>query len=163
MPRTGKVPKRKTIPDPIYTSTLVTKLINNIMKDGKKVLAQRIVYGAFEKIKEKTHKDPATVFEEAVKQVSPKAEVRPRRVGGATYMVPMEVRGDRRTSFAIKWIVEAARAQPAKEHLDGKLAMLSKLAAEIMAASLGEGGAVAKKVQIEKQAEANRAFAHFRW
>lgn len=163
MPRTGRIPKRKTTPDPIFSNLLIAKLINNVMVDGKKSLAERIVYGAFKKIKEASHKSPESVFEEAVKIVTPKAEVRPRRVGGATYMVPLEVRGDRAKSLAIKWIVSAARGRSAKEHLEGKLVMAEKLAAEILTASQGAGAAVAKKSQIEKQAEANRAFAHFRW
>lgn len=163
MPRTGRAPKRKITQDPIYNSILVAKLINNIMTDGKKALAQKIVYGAFEKIREVSHKDPAIVFEEVVKAVSPKAEVRPRRVGGATYMVPMEVKGERKQLLAIKWIVAAAQARPSKDYLAGKIVMAEKLAAEILDAISGQGGAAGKKVQVEKQAEANRAFAHFRW
>lgn len=163
MSRTGKVPKRKIAPDQIFSSILVARLINSVMRDGKKALAQRLVYGAFEKIKEQTHKNPESVFEEAVKRIAPKVEVRPRRVGGATYMVPMEVKSDRRSSLAVKWIVAAAKTRPAKDYLDGKLIMASKLAAEITAAATGEGEAYNRKIQIEKQAEANRAFAHFRW
>ena len=163
MPRTGRIPKRQTIPDPIFSNLLVTKLINNVMVDGKKSLAERIVYRAFKKIERETDKNPVLVFEDAVKAVTPKAEVRPRRVGGATYMVPLEVRGDRAKSLAVKWIVAAARGRSAKEHLNAKLVMAEKLAAEILAAATSSGGAMTKKSQIEKQAEANKAFSHFRW
>lgn len=163
MPRTGFIPKRKIKPDPIYQSVLVAKLINNIMRDGKRALAQKIVYSAFDKIQKETNKDSLAVFEEVARIISPKAEVRPRRVGGATYMVPMEVSPERKQSLAIKWLVEAAKNRPAKEHLNGKIVMAEKLAREILDALKGAGGAVAKKVQTEKQAEANRAFAHFRW
>lgn len=163
MPRTGRVAKRKIAPDSVFNSVLVTRLINTIMRDGKKTLAQRIVYGAFNKIKEETHNNPLMVFEQAIKEISPRAEVRPRRVGGATYMVPLEVRGERKQSLAIRWLTEAAKDRSAKDHLEERLVAASKLATEIIAASAGEGGAVAKKNQIEKQAEANRAFAHFRW
>lgn len=151
------------MPDQIYNNPLVAKLINKVMQDGKKTLAQRIVYGAFNKIKDETHNNPLTVFEQAIKEISPKAEVRPRRVGGATYMVPLEVRGERKQALAIHWLVEAARNKSAKDHLDAKLVAAAKLASEVIAAAKGEGIAVTKKEQIEKQAEANRAFAHFRW
>lgn len=163
MPRAGQVSKRKIAQDPLYQSVLVAKLVNNIMKDGKKALARKIVYRAFDKIQKETHRDPPSVFEEAIKVISPKAEVRPRRVGGATYMVPREVKMERKQILAIKWLVEAAQARPAKDYLDGKLVMAEKLAAEILDAAAGLGGAVAQKVQVEKQAEANKAFAHFRW
>lgn len=163
MPRTGKVPKRKIEADPIYQSQLVAKLINNVMIDGKKALARNIVYRAFEKIEKETHKNPATIFEEAVKTIAPKTEVRPRRVGGATYMVPMEVKGEKKQSLAIKWIVDAARKRPAKDYLDNKIVVAGKLTAEILDAAAGQGGAVEHKIQVEKQAEANKAFAHFRW
>lgn len=163
MPRTGRVPKRKIAPDPVYNSLLVAKLINKIMRDGKKALAQKIVYGAFDKINKETGSNPLEVFEQAIKMISPRAEVRPRRVGGATYMVPIEVRGERKQSLALRWLVEAARKRKATDHLDEKIVATSKLAAEIIAAAKGEGESVGKRDQIEKQAEANRAFAHFRW
>jgi len=156
MPRKGPVPKRDVLPDPVYGSKLVTKLINKTMVDGKKSLAEQICYRAFDIIREKTGKDPLEVFEEAMKNVMPVVEVRPRRVGGANYQVPMEVRPDRRQSLALRWIVKYARER-------GGRSMEEKLAAEIMDAANGVGASVKKKEDTHKMAEANKAFAHYRW
>lgn len=158
MPRTGSITKRVLPPDPIYGSRLVHKLINGIMVSGKKSIAQSLVYKAFDNIKE-SKQDPLEVFEKAVKNVAPKMEVRPRRVGGASYQVPVEVRGDRKETLAIRWLIAAARAKSNKEfHTFDQ-----KLAAELMDAVNQAGGAIKKKIDIERTAEANRAFAHFRW
>jgi small subunit ribosomal protein S7 len=135
---------------------MVTRLINKVMYDGKKGIAQKICYGAFDIINKKTGKDPMEVFQEAMKNVMPVLEVRPRRVGGATYQVPMEVRQDRRQALGIRWLVDYARAR-------GERTMREKLAAEIMDAANGTGGAVKKKEETHKMAEANKAFAHYRW
>jgi small subunit ribosomal protein S7 len=156
MPRRGNVPSREIPPDPVYRSPMVQMLINKVMRDGKKSLAQKLVYQAFDKIAEKTGKDPLEVFEEAVKNATPLLEVRPRRVGGATYQVPMEVRPARRVSLALRWLVQYARAR-------GELGMDNQLAAEILDASQGSGGAVKRKEDTHRMAEANKAFAHYRW
>ena len=145
--------------DPIYGSRLVSKFINKVMFDGKKSIAQSLVYKALESIKETSKQDPLVIFEKAISNVAPKMEVRPRRVGGASYQVPVEVRGDRKETLAIRWLIGAARSKPNKEfHTFDQ-----KLAAEILAAAENAGGAVKKKADIEKTAVANRAFAHFRW
>src|SRR3990167_11492097 len=164
MPRSGKVEKRKTPPDPIYQNPLVAKLINKMMVDGKKSLAEKIVYLTFENIKN-AGQDPVKTFEKALENITPKMEVRPRRVGGASYMVPMEVRGARRQSLALTWLVTAARNRSAKEveRLKNKPLMISKLTAEILDAAQGTGKAVAKREEMNRMAEANKAFAHFRW
>ncbi|MFO7152693.1 MAG: 30S ribosomal protein S7 [Bacillota bacterium] len=157
MPRKGHVVRRDVPEDPVYKSKLVTKLINKLMYDGKKSIAQKACYGAFEIIREKTGKDPLEVFNEALKNVMPVLEVRPRRVGGATYQVPMEVPEHRRISLGIRWLVEYARERSDKKTIK------EKLAAEIMDAANGTGGAVKKKEDTHRMAEANRAFAHYRW
>ncbi|ADL06906.1 30S ribosomal protein S7 [Thermosediminibacter oceani] len=157
MPRKGHVARRDVPEDPIYKSKLVTKLINKLMYDGKKSVAQKACYGAFEIIREKTGKDPLEVFQEALKNVMPVLEVRPRRVGGATYQVPIEVPEHRRLSLGIRWLVEYARQRTDKKTIR------EKLAAEIMDAANGTGGAVKKKDETHRMAEANRAFAHYRW
>ncbi len=156
MPRRGFVPKRDVLPDPLYDSKLVTKLINNVMLDGKKGVAQRIVYDAFEIVKEKTGKNPAEVFEEAMAAVSPELEIKTRRVGGANYQVPMEVRPERKQTLGLRWITNYARAR-------GEKTMKERLAGEILDAIAGTGGAVKKREDTHKMAEANKAFAHFRW
>lgn len=156
--RGKKAPRRKIEPDLIYNNRLITKLINRLMKGGKKFLAEKIVYDALEAIK-KQGSNPLEVFEEAIKNVSPKVEVRPRRIGGASYQVPVEVRGERRESLAIRWLAEAARSRPNSEYRT----MIKKLEAEILDASRGAGLAVKKKEDTRKMAEANKAFAHFRW
>ncbi|AUS97726.1 30S ribosomal protein S7 [Clostridium thermosuccinogenes] len=156
MPRKGFVAKRDVLPDPIYNDKTVTKLINKVMLDGKKGIAQRICYDAFDIIKEKTGKDPLEVFEQAMNNVMPVLEVKARRVGGATYQVPMEVRPERRQALGIRWLVNYARTR-------GERTMSQKLAAEIMDAANSMGGAFKKKEDTHKMAEANKAFAHYRW
>jgi len=156
VPRKGYVAKRDVLPDPIYNDKVVTKLINNIMIDGKKGIAQKICYGAFDIIKEKTGKDPLEVFEQALNNVMPVLEVKARRVGGATYQVPVEVRPDRRQALGLRWLVNYAR-------LRGERTMKERLAAEILDATNSMGGAYKKKEDTYKMAEANKAFAHYRW
>jgi len=156
VPRKGFVAKRDVLPDPIYNDKTVTKLINKVMLDGKKGIAQRICYDAFDIIKEKTGKDPLEVFEQAMNNVMPVLEVKARRVGGATYQVPMEVRPERRQALGIRWLVNYARTR-------GERTMSQKLAAEIMDAANSMGGAFKKKEDTHKMAEANKAFAHYRW
>lgn len=156
MPRKGPVPRRDVLPDPIYNSKLVTRLINRIMIDGKKGVAQRILYDAFEIIRERTGKDPMEVFEQAIKNIMPVLEVKARRVGGANYQVPVEVKPERRTTLGLRWLVNYAR-------LRGEKTMQERLAAEIIDASNNTGAAVKKREDTHKMAEANRAFAHYRW
>ncbi len=156
MPRRGSVPKRDVLADPVYNSKLVTRLINNIMLDGKKGVAQRIVYDAFDIIRTKTGKDPLEVFEQAFENVKPVLEVKARRVGGANYQVPVEVREDRRQTLALRWIRLSARNRSEKT-------MRERLAAEIMDAANNTGGSVKKRDDVHKMAEANKAFSHFRW
>lgn len=156
MPRRGSVTKREMVPDSIYHSPLVTYLINKVMWDGKKSLSQRIVYSAFDIVHEKSGKDAFEVFEEAVKNTTPLLEVRPRRVGGATYQVPIEVRQNRRTSLSIRWLVNFSRQR-------NERTMEDRLAAEILDAAQGAGGAVRKRDETHRMADANKAFAHYRW
>ncbi len=156
MPRRGNVPKREVLPDPIYNSVVVTKLINQVMYDGKKGVAQSIVYGAFDTIKEKTEKDPLEVFTEALENIMPVLEVKARRVGGATYQVPIEVRPNRRQTLGLRWLINYSRAR-------GERTMREKLAGEIMDAANNTGNAVKKREDTHKMAESNKAFAHFRW
>ncbi|SCN26182.1 30S ribosomal protein S7 [Clostridium sp. N3C] len=156
MPRKGHVAKRDVLPDPLYNSKVVTKLINNIMEDGKRGVAQKIAYGAFDIIAEKTGKDPLEVFEEAMNNVMPLLEVKARRIGGATYQVPIEVRPERRQTLGIRWILTAARNR-------GEKYMREKLANELMDAANNTGAAVKKKEDTHKMAEANKAFAHYRY
>ncbi len=156
MPRKGYIPKRDVLPDPIYNDKVVTKLINKIMLDGKKGTAQKICYGAFDIIKDKTGKDPMEVFEQALNNVMPVLEVKARRVGGATYQVPIEVRPERRQALGIRWIVNYSRQRSEKT-------MSERLAAEIMDAANSVGGSFKRKEDLHKMAEANRAFAHYRW
>jgi small subunit ribosomal protein S7 len=156
MPRKGAVPKRDVLPDPVYNSKLVTRFINKIMLSGKKSTAQGIVYDAFEVMKTKTGKDPLEVFEAALKNVMPVLEVRARRVGGANYQVPVEVRADRRLSLGIRWLVNYSRAR-------GEKTMHERLAGELLDASNNTGGSVKKREDTHKMAEANKAFAHYRW
>ena len=156
MPRRGNIAKREVLPDPLYNSTLVTRLINNVMLDGKKGVAQKIVYEAFDIIKDKTGKEPLDVFEEAMENVMPVLAVKARRVGGATYQVPMEVRPERRTTLGLRWITAYARARSERT-------MKERLANEIMDAVNQTGAAFKKREDTHKMAEANKAFAHFRW
>ncbi len=156
MPRRGFVPTRDVLPDPLYNSKLVTRLINNIMYDGKKGVAQKIVYDAFDIIKEKTGKDPLEVFEAAMENVMPMLEVKARRVGGATYQVPMEVRPERRQTLGLRWLREYSRKRSERT-------MSQRLANEILDAVNSQGASVKKRDDTHKMAEANRAFAHYRW
>ena len=156
MPRRGHIAKRDVLPDPLYNSKLVTRLINNVMYDGKKGVAQKIVYSAFDIIAEKTGKEPLEVFEAAMENVMPVLEVKARRVGGATYQVPMEVRPERKETLGLRWISTYARARSEKT-------MKERLANEILDAVNGAGGAFKKREDTHKMAEANKAFAHYRW
>ena len=156
MPRKGHIQKRDVLADPIYNSKIVTKLVNNIMLDGKKGTAQKIVYGAFEQVSEKTGKEPMEVFEEALNNIMPVLEVKARRIGGATYQVPIEVRPDRRQALALRWMTMFARKR-------GEKTMIERLAGEIVDAAAGTGNAVKRKEDMHKMAEANKAFAHYRW
>ena len=156
MPRKGPVPKREVLPDPLYGSTKVTKLINNIMLDGKKGTAQKIVYGAFEKVQEKTGKDALEAFDEAVANITPQLGVKARRVGGATYQVPIEIRAERKQTLALRWLVDYSRKRSERT-------MKDRLAGEIMDALNNSGSAVKKKEDTHAMADANRAFAHYRW
>ena len=155
MPRKGYIAKRDVLPDPIYNSKIVTKLVNNIMLDGKKSVAQKIVYDAFDIVKEKEQKDPLEVFEEALNSIMPVLEVKARRVGGATYQVPLEIRPERRQTLGLRWLVTYARKRHEKT-------MAEKLA-EIIDAINGNGGAFKKKEDTHRMAEANKAFAHYKW
>ena len=156
MPRRGFIPKRDVLPDPVYNDKVVTRLINNIMLDGKKGTAQKIVYGAFAIIEEKTGKAPVEVFHEAMDNIMPVLEVKARRVGGATYQVPMEVRPERRQTLGLRWLTTYSRARSERT-------MAERLAAEIMDATNNLGSAVKKREDTHKMAEANKAFAHYRW
>jgi len=156
MSKRRKIKRRTVEPDLVYNDVTVAKFINYIMKKGKKSVARKIVYGAFDILKEKTKKEPLEIFEQAIKNTSPFLEVRPRRIGGATYQVPMEVRGDRKLALAMRWIIQSAKSKKGKP-------MKERLAEELMAAASNTGWAVKKKVDTHRMAEANRAFAHFAW
>lgn len=156
MPRKGHIVKRDVLPDPIYSSKLVTRVINTIMLDGKKGTAQSILYGAFDRIKAETGREPIEVFNDAMKNIMPILEVRSRRVGGQNYQVPVEVRAERKTTLGLRWLINYAR-------LRHERTMEEKLAKEIMEAANGTGAAVKKREDIHRMAEANKAFAHYRW
>ena len=156
MPRRGNVPKREILPDPMYNSVLVPKLVNSIMLDGKKGVAQKVVYGAFDIIKEKTGNEPLDVFTQAMENIMPVLETKTRRVGGANYQVPMEVRPARRQTLGLRWLTAYSRAR-------GERTMAERLAGELMDAANNTGAAVKKREDTHKMAEANKAFAHFRW
>ena len=156
MPRKGNVPKREVLPDPVYGSVVVAKLINSIMLDGKKGVAQQIVYDAFDKVKETTGEEPLEVFEKAMNNIMPVLEVKARRVGGATYQVPMEVRAERRQTLGLRWITAYSRQRSERT-------MKERLAGEILDAINSTGGAFKKREDTHKMAEANKAFAHYRW
>jgi small subunit ribosomal protein S7 len=156
MPRRGNIAKRDVLADPMYGSKLVTRLINNIMLDGKKGVAQKIVYDAFEIVRTKTDREPLEVFEQAMENIMPVLEVKARRMGGATYQVPMEVRPDRRQTLGLRWITKYSRLRSEKT-------MKERLAGEIIDAVNGTGGSVKKREDTHKMAEANKAFAHYRW
>ncbi|EEG30364.1 ribosomal protein S7 [[Clostridium] methylpentosum DSM 5476] len=156
VPRRGKIAKRDVLPDPLYKSKLVTRLINSVMLDGKKGVAQKIVYGAFEIVQEKTGKEPLEAFQEAMENIMPVLEVKARRVGGATYQVPMEVRPERRQTLGLRWVTLYSRQRSEKT-------MKERLAGEIMDALNNNGGACKKRDETHRMAEANKAFAHYRW
>ena len=156
MPRRGFVPKREVLPDPVHGTTVVTKLINQIMLDGKRGVAQNVCYTAFDMVAEKTGKDANEVFQAALANVAPSLEVKARRVGGATYQVPVEIRPERRQTLALRWLVSFARTR-------GERSMADRLAGEIIDASNNTGNAVKRREDMHKMAEANKAFAHFRW
>ena len=156
MPRKGHVAKREVLPDPLYKSTLVTKLINSIMLDGKKGVSEKIVYGAFKRVEEKTGREPLEAFEEALNNIMPVLEVKARRVGGATYQVPMDIRPDRRRTLGLRWLTLYSRKR-------GEKTMEERLAGEILDALNNAGGACKKKEETHKMAEANKAFSHYKW
>lgn len=156
MPRKGHVPRREVLPDPLYKDKVVTKLINNMMMDGKKGVSQKICYEAFDIIKTKTGKEPLEVFRQALENIMPALEVKARRVGGATYQVPMEVRPERRQALALRWLVHFSRVR-------NERTMKERLAAELMDAVNGVGNTFKKKEEMHRMAEANKAFAHYRW
>jgi small subunit ribosomal protein S7 len=156
MPRNGPVAVRVPAPDVVYGSCLVSRLINSIMRRGKKSVAEAIVYGAFGQVADRTNKDPLDVYEQALRAIMPQVEVRPRRVGGATYQVPVDVRPTRRLALGMRWLVTSARAR-------GGRTMIDKLAGELMDAANGQGASVKKREDTHRMAEANRAFAHYRW
>jgi len=156
VPRKGHVPKRSVLPDPLYGSKIVTKLINGIMLDGKRGVAQKIVYGAFEKAAEKKGAPAIDVFNEALNNIMPVLEVKARRVGGSTYQVPIEIRPDRRQTLGLRWLVNYSRNRSEKN-------MIDRLANELLDASNNTGGAVRKKEEVHKMADANKAFAHYKW
>ncbi|RPI29435.1 MAG: 30S ribosomal protein S7 [Acidobacteria bacterium] len=156
MPRRREVPKREVLPDSVYNSELVTKFVNKVMERGKKSTAEGIFYGAMETIRERTGEDPMKVFKKALDNVKPLLETKSRRVGGSTYQVPMEVSQSRRTSLAIRWMVSYSRSR-------GEKTMVEKLASEVLDAANNRGGAVKKKEDVHRMAEANKAFAHYRW
>jgi len=156
VPRRGRISKRDVLPDPMYNSKIVTRLINNVMYDGKKGVAQKIVYGAFDIVKEKSGKEALEVFEQAMENIMPVLEVKARRVGGSTYQVPMEVRPERRQTLGLRWLTNYARSRNEKT-------MKERLAGEILDASNNSGNAVKKREDTHKMAEANKAFAHYRW
>ena len=156
MPRKGPPPRRPLVPDPVYNSPLVTQLINKILLRGKRQLAERVVYGALDGCRDKTGSDPVVTLKRAMDNVKPALEVKSRRVGGATYQVPVEIRGDRRVALAMRWLIDYAKAR-------GEKTMVDKLAAEIIDAANNRGNAVKKREDTHKMAEANKAFAHYRW
>jgi small subunit ribosomal protein S7 len=156
MPRRREVPKRRILPDPKYQDRLVAKFINTLMTRGKKSVAERTLYGSFDTIERRTKEDPLKVFKKAIENVKPALEVKSRRVGGSTYQVPVEVRPERRVSLAMRWIIGFARTR-------GEKTMQEKLASEFIEASLGRGNAIKKREDVHKMAEANKAFAHYRW
>ncbi|MGI6172983.1 MAG: 30S ribosomal protein S7 [Christensenellales bacterium] len=156
MPRRGFIPKREVLPDPEYNSVVVTKLINQLMYDGKRGISQNVCYTAFAKVADKTGKDALEVFQQALQNIMPSLEVKARRVGGATYQVPIEIRPERRQTLALRWLVDFSRRR-------GERAMSDKLAGEIMDAANNAGNAVKRREDMHKMAEANKAFAHYRW
>src|SRR5574341_965678 len=157
MPRKGSVSRREIRPDPVYNNVVVHRLVNSIMTRGKKSVAEQIVYGAFDQVKERSGQDPVKILDKALHNIMPVLEVRPRRVGGATYQVPIEVRQERKTSLGLRWLVDYSRSRKDKR------TMADKLAAELLDAAGGQGGAVKKREDTHRMAEANKAFSHYRW
>ena len=156
MPRKGPAPRRPLVDDPVYGSKVVTQLVNRVLLDGKKTVAERIVYGALETVRERTEQEPVSVLKRALENIRPALEVRSRRVGGATYQVPIEIRPERRQTLALRWLVEFSRKR-------GEKTMAERLCAEIIDASNNTGAAVKRKEEMHRMAEANKAFAHYRW
>lgn len=156
MPRRARVVRRIAAPDALYRNVMVQRVINKVLQDGKKSIAERIVYGSLKIVESQTNRDPVETFEQAMRNVTPMLEVRPRRVGGATYQVPMEIQGDRRVSLAVRWLVSAARARSGRS-------ITEKLAAEIVDAARNQGAAIKRREDAHRMAEANKAFAHYRW
>lgn len=156
MPRKGHVPKRKVLPDPIYNSPVVTRLINNVMKDGKRGVAQEIIYGAFARVEKQTGRPALDVFNDALTNITPELEVRARRIGGANYQVPYEVRPERKITLCLRWLTQYSRLRREKT-------MVERLAAEIMDAANGQGASVKRRDDVHRMAEANKAFAHYQW
>ncbi|HHV14653.1 MAG TPA: 30S ribosomal protein S7 [Acholeplasmataceae bacterium] len=156
MPRKGHVPKRKVLPDPIYNSPVVTRLINNVMKDGKRGVAQDIIYGAFARVEKQTGRPALDVFNDALTNITPELEVRARRIGGANYQVPCEVRPERKITLCLRWLTQYSRLRREKT-------MVERLAAEIMDAANGQGASVKRRDDVHRMAEANKAFAHYQW
>src|SRR5918993_3896781 len=156
MSRRGQVPKREVLPDPLFNSQMVTKFVNNVMRDGKKSVAERIFYDAMEIIRERTNDDPMKVFKKAIENVKPAVEVKPRRVGGSTYQVPVEVRPSRKLALSMRWLITTAQSR-------GEKTMRARLAGELMDAAENRGAAIKKKEDTHRMAEANKAFAHYRW
>jgi len=156
MPRRARVVRRETVPDAKYGNRSISRMINKVMIDGKKSVAERLMYQALEKVEEQMHRGASDVFEQALRNVTPVLEVKPRRVGGATYQVPVEIRGERRISLAMRWLVAAARARAGRS-------MVDKLAGELMDAAQGTGATVKRRDDVHRMAEANKAFAHYRW
>lgn len=156
MPRRAKVPVRPVLPDPKYNNKNITRMVGRLMWDGKRSLADRIIYTALDLIEQRSKRNPVDVFEQAIRNATPLLEVKPRRVGGSTYQVPVEIRGERRLALAMRWLINAARARAGKS-------MAEKLAAELMDAAAGQGQTIRKREETHKMAESNRAFAHYRW
>lgn len=156
MPRKGHVPKRKVLPDPIYNSPVVTRLINNVMQDGKRGVAQEIIYGAFARVEKQTGRPALDVFNDALTNITPELEVRARRIGGANYQVPCEVRPERKITLCLRWLTQYSRLRREKT-------MVERLAAEIMDAANGQGASVKRRDDVHRMAEANKAFAHYQW
>ena len=156
MPRRAKVPQRPVLPDPKYNNKHITQMVGRLMWDGKRSLAERIIYTALTLIEERSKRNPVDVFEQALRNATPVIEVKPRRVGGSTYQVPVEIRGERRMALAMRWLINAARARTGKSRAE-------KLAAELMDAAAGQGATIRKREETHKMADSNKAFAHYRW
>jgi small subunit ribosomal protein S7 len=156
MPRRAKVPQRLVLPDPKYNNKNITRMVGRLMWDGKRSLAERIIYSALDLVEQRSRRSPVDVFEQALRNATPTLEVKPRRVGGSTYQVPVEIRGERRMALAMRWLIASARSRSGKS-------MAEKLAAELMDAAAGQGNTIRKREETHKMAESNKAFAHYRW